>query len=94
MTSPDVLRPVLDAFRTAPSPRGDGRTLHNWAVLARAAAEDLDVARLAEAHLDARDDPLRARRPRGPARLVLGCVGGGVVERQAASPSRTGTGGG
>ena len=53
MTSPDVLRPVLDAFRTVPSPRGDGRTLHNWAVLARAAAEDLDVARLAEAHLDA-----------------------------------------
>lgn len=53
MTSPDVLRPVLDAFRTTPAPRGEGRTLQNWAVLARAAAEDLDVARLAEAHLDA-----------------------------------------
>jgi alkylation response protein AidB-like acyl-CoA dehydrogenase len=53
MTPLDALRPVLETFRTAPSPRGEGRTHHNWSVLARAAAGDLDVARLAEAHLDA-----------------------------------------
>lgn len=44
---------VLDDLRCVPGPRGDGRTRHNWSVLARAAAEDLDVARVVEAHLDA-----------------------------------------
>ncbi len=53
MTPHEAVLPVLRAFRTDPSPRGDGRTRHNFAVLARAAADDLDVARLAEAHLDA-----------------------------------------
>ena len=53
MTPLDAVRPVLGSFRTEPTPRGQGRTRHNLAVLARAAAEDLDVARLAEAHLDA-----------------------------------------
>jgi alkylation response protein AidB-like acyl-CoA dehydrogenase len=49
----EAVRPVLDALRTEPSPRGQGRTRHNLAALAAAAADDLDVARLAEAHLDA-----------------------------------------
>lgn len=53
MTPIDAVGPVLARFRTAPTPRGDGRTRHNLAVLAAAAARDLDVARLAEAHLDA-----------------------------------------
>lgn len=53
MTPLDAVRPVLTRFRTSPSPRGEGRTRHNLAVLAAAATEDLDVARLAEAHLDA-----------------------------------------
>src|SRR5918994_4439808 len=53
MTPHEAVLPVLRAFRTDPSPRGNGRTRHNFAVLARAAADDLDVARLAEAHLDA-----------------------------------------
>ena len=53
MTPLDALQPVLDTLRILPSPRGEGRTRHNWSVLARAAADDLDVARLAEAHLDA-----------------------------------------
>ena len=37
----------------APEPRGDGRTLANWRVLAAAGARQLDRARLLEAHLDA-----------------------------------------
>ncbi|MEJ2886394.1 acyl-CoA dehydrogenase [Actinomycetospora aeridis] len=53
MTPAEALRPVLDRLRTDPSPRGEGRTRHNFSVLAAAATEDLDVARLAEAHLDA-----------------------------------------
>jgi alkylation response protein AidB-like acyl-CoA dehydrogenase len=53
MTPFDAVRPVLGSFRTAPTPRGVGRTRHNLGVLAQAAARDLDVARLAEAHLDA-----------------------------------------
>ncbi|PVY96717.1 acyl-CoA dehydrogenase [Actinomycetospora cinnamomea] len=53
MTPREAVRPVLDAFRIDPSPRGQGRTRHNLGVLAAAAADDLDVARLAEAHLDA-----------------------------------------
>jgi hypothetical protein len=53
MTPFDAVRPVLGSFRIAPSPRGGGRTRHNLGVLAETAAEDLDVARLAEAHLDA-----------------------------------------
>jgi alkylation response protein AidB-like acyl-CoA dehydrogenase len=53
MTPREAVLPVLATFRTEPSPRGEGRTRHNFAVLARAAAADLDVARLAEAHLDA-----------------------------------------
>ncbi|MDD7940307.1 acyl-CoA dehydrogenase [Actinomycetospora lutea] len=53
MTPFDAVGPVLARFRTAPTPRGEGRTRHNLGVLAAAAAEDLDVARLAEAHLDA-----------------------------------------
>lgn len=53
MTPLAAVRPVLARFRTTPSPRGEGRTRHNFSVLAAAAAEDLDVARLAEAHLDA-----------------------------------------
>ncbi len=44
---------TVAALRLEPSPRGDGRTAHNWSVLARAGAADLDTARLAEAHLDA-----------------------------------------
>jgi hypothetical protein len=52
MTALEEVRPVLAAFRTDP-PRGGGRTRENFAVLARAGADDLDVARLAEAHLDA-----------------------------------------
>lgn len=52
-TGLSLVRPVLASFRTEPSPRGDGRTRHNLGVLAAAAADDLDVARLAEAHLDA-----------------------------------------
>jgi hypothetical protein len=48
-----LVHPALAAFRTDPAPRGGGRTRHNWAVLARTAAVDLDAARLAEAHLDA-----------------------------------------
>jgi alkylation response protein AidB-like acyl-CoA dehydrogenase len=53
MTPHEAVLPVLRAFRTDPSPRGEGRTRHNFGVLARAAADDLDVARLAEAHVDA-----------------------------------------
>jgi hypothetical protein len=44
---------TVAALRLEPSPRGGGRTAHNWSVLARAGADDLDTARLAEAHLDA-----------------------------------------
>lgn len=53
MTPFAAVRPVLARFRTTPTPRGEGRTRHNLGVLAAAAARDLDVARLAEAHLDA-----------------------------------------
>ncbi|GAA4924486.1 hypothetical protein EV188_102969 [Actinomycetospora succinea] len=53
MTPLDAVRPALARFRTTPAPRGEGRTRHNFAVLAAAATEDLDAARLAEAHLDA-----------------------------------------
>jgi alkylation response protein AidB-like acyl-CoA dehydrogenase len=53
MTPREAVLPVLRVFRTEPAPRGEGRTRHNFSVLARAAATDLDVARLAEAHLDA-----------------------------------------
>ena len=51
------LRAAVDGvtadLATTPSPRGRGRTTANWRVLARAATDDLVVARLAEAHLDA-----------------------------------------
>lgn len=48
-----TLDAVVARLALAPHPRGDGRTLHNWRELARAGADDLVVARLAEAHLDA-----------------------------------------
>lgn len=50
---PRALDDAAGLLVSSPAPRGGGRTLHNWRVLAGVARGDLDTARLAEAHLDA-----------------------------------------
>ena len=48
-----AVRDAVSCLSVPGAPRGDGRTLTNWRILARTGATDLDTARLVEAHLDA-----------------------------------------
>lgn len=50
---PERAREALESGRLSLPPLGGGRTAERWSALVALAAEDVDLARLAEAHVDA-----------------------------------------